>query len=325
MLASGRLSLDGLLSVVSEPQILRFYLGIKKIPITISSPLRVDHTPSFRLFFSEGRVLFKDFSTGESGSAITLLRRMWGTTDSDTIDRIFGDINNISKCLSVYSPRVCSFSKNSLHTVELHAITREWKDYDLEYWGSFGISLKTLKWADVYPVLFKIIRRGGREYVFKADEYAYCFVERKEGRLTLKFYQPFNTKGFKWCNNHDSSVISLWTKLPKRGDILCVTSSLKDALCLWENTGIPAIAPQGEKYLLSDTAVRELKLRFSKVFILFDNDAPGMEGAKSLSVSTGFPYVVLPSFKGGKDISDFYCCLKNKEKFRQTLLSLFNH
>lgn len=324
MLASGRLSLDEVLSVVSEPQILGFYLGIKKIPITISSPLRIDHTPSFRLFFSEGRVLFKDFSTGESGNCITLLSRMWNTPYSDIIDRIFRDMDSISRGSIVYSLYNSSSSgKNSLHTTELHAITREWRDYDIEYWGSYGVSLRTLKFADVFPVLFKIVRKGDKEYSFKADKYAYCFVERKEGRMTLKFYQPYNTKGFKWCNNHDSSVISLWTKVPKEGGRLCIASSLKDALCLWENTGIPAIAPQGEKYKLSDTAVRELKRRFKKVYILFDNDSPGLEGAKSLSESTGFPYIILPTFEGGKDVSDFYYSLKDRNLFRHTLLNLF--
>ena len=31
-----------------------------------------------------------------------------------------------------------------------------------------------------------------REYTFTADKYAYCFVERKEGKVSLKIYQPYS-------------------------------------------------------------------------------------------------------------------------------------
>ena len=43
----------------------------------------------------------------------------------------------------------------------------------------------------------------------------------------------------------------------------------------------------------------------------------------NLSNKTGFINVVLPPFKGGKDISDLYKVLSNKEKFKQLILKLF--
>ena len=156
-----------------------------------------------------------------------------------------------------------------------------------------------------------------RKYTFGADKYAYCFVERKEGKITLKVYQPFNTKGFKWSNKHDRSVISLWTKVPEKGKRICICSSLKDALCLWANTGIPAISVQGEGYSMSETAINELKKRFERIYVLFDlfdNDEPGLKDGEKLSHETGFINVVLPPFKGGKDISDYYK-IKGKEAF----------
>ena len=126
-------------------------------------------------------------------------------------------------------------------------------------------------------------------------------MEFKEGRTTLKIYQPFNKNGYKWSNRHDKSVISLWTKVPKEGKKICICSSLKDALCLWANTGIPALATQGEGYGISNTAINELRRRFT----------------------TGFINIILPKFKGGKDISDLYKVLNNKEQFKQMILKLF--
>ena len=160
-------------------------------------------------------------------------------------------------------------------------------------------------------------------YVVVADKYAYAYVEHKEGKVTLKIYQPFNKSGYKWSNKHDNSVVSLWTKVPEYGEQICICSSLKDALCLWANTGIPSLAIQGEGYRMSDTAISELKRRYKQVFICLDNDEPGLKDAQKLAEETGFTNVVLPPFKGGKDISDLYKS-KGKDEFIKIIKPLFN-
>ena len=139
----------------------------------------------------------------------------------------------------------------------------------------------------------------------------------------MKIYQPFNNKGFKWANCHDKTVISLWTKIPKVGERVCICASLKDALCLWANTGVPALALQGEGYPISNTAINELKRRYNKIYILFDNDKAGLEDGKKLAEETGFINVVLPTEYGEKDVSDYYKSLQNKESFKNNLLKLF--
>ena len=161
-----------------------------------------------------------------------------------------------------------------------------------------------------------------KKYIFGAEKYAYAFVERKEGKVTLKIYQPFAEPRNKWSNKHDKSVISLWTKIPKKGEKVVICSSLKDALCFWANTGIPALAVQGEGYPISNTAISELKSRFSHVFILFDNDATGLDDGWKLSAETGFTNLVLPPFEGGKDVSDLYKAV-GKEKFLEIIRETF--
>jgi hypothetical protein len=158
--------------------------------------------------------------------------------------------------------------------------------------------------------------------IFPADKYAYTYVEFKEGKVTHKFYQPFNRDGFKWQNNHNRSVVSLWTKVPKEGNIICICSSLKDALALWCNTGIPAIAIQGEGYPLSQTAINELKRRFKRQYILLDNDEPGRKDAKKLTELTGFTNIEIPQFGGGKDVSDYFKVF-GKQQFINLFKNLF--
>ena len=87
--------------------------------------------------------------------------------------------------------------------------------------------------------------------------------------------------------------------------------------------GIPSIAPQGEGYGMSSTAIKELKRRYKEIYILLDNDEAGLLDGEKLSQLTGFTNLVLPSFDGGKDISDLYKRLNNKDQFKKIILDLF--
>ena len=128
----------------------------------------------------------------------------------------------------------------------------------------YGVTPKALKYAEVYPISHKIVYKRINDadrpvkYIFPADKYAYCFVERKEGKVTLKVYQPLS-KEYKWSNKNDGSVVGLWTKIPKKGDKLVICSSLKDALCLWSNIHLPCVYVQSETTGMSETAQKVLK------------------------------------------------------------------
>lgn len=318
-------SLEDILSKVTEADILSFYLGITEVPCIINSPLRKDRRPSFGLYSTDGRrIFYTDLSTRDRGGLFDLLSQMWGCSYKEVLIRINDDIPKFCGSASIHSYTPCNIRSTSNYNKDsdLQCKVREWRDYDIEYWASYGISLEWLKYAEVYPISHKIIIKDGHRYVFGADKYAYAYVEHKEGKVTLKIYQPFNKAGYKWCNKHDNSVISLWTKVPEYGDRICICSSLKDALCLWSNTGIPSLAIQGEGYRMSDTAISELKRRYKQVFICLDNDEPGLKDAQKLSEETGFTNVVLPPFNEGKDISDLYKA-KGKDEFLKIISPLF--
>ena len=317
--------LENIYSKVSDLDILHHYFGITHVPCMINSPLRRDNNPSLSFYSKDGiEVLWTDFSTKEGGDIIHLMSKYWGESHIDTVRHLWEDlpkITNISGYTQLSKKRYIVKKTN----VILKCKVREWKDYDLEFWNSFGISKKWLEYADVYPISHKIIIKNDEKFVFSADKYAYAYVEFKDKKTTLKIYQPFNTKGFKWSNNHNRSVISLWTKVPANGLMICICASLKDALCLWANTGIPSIAVQGEGYSMSDTAIEELKRRFKHVYILFDNDEAGIVDGIKLAEQTGFTNIVLPRINEAKDISDLYKSLENKEQFKEIMLNLFKN
>ena len=327
MISHGRensITLAEIESKISEGELLQYYLGIKEVPCVIKSPLREDKRASFGIYSLDGiHIYYTDFSTKDTGSTYQLLSKMWGLTFSQTLEKIYHELVKHDKTINVNAiqkPKINVYSSLEDNT-NLEVKIRDWKDYDIDYWKSYGVSLEWLEWAEVYPISFKIVIKNDRRYVFPAEKYAYAFVEHKENNVTLKIYQPFSTT-HKWANKHDRSVVSLWTKIPQTGDKVVICSSLKDALCLWANTGIPSLAIQGEGYRMSDTAISELKRRYKQVFICLDNDEPGLKDALKLAEETGFTNVVLPPFNEGKDISDLYKA-KGKNEFLRIIKPLF--
>ena len=317
-------------SKFSEVQVLcTVFPEIKEIPSVICSPLRTDRHPSFSIYIdNSNHIRYKDHGNNAQGGLVDLLCEYWNCSFNQALDKIcqlmIKDTNIVIK-----PKQIKTFTrKETDQLTKIEVKVRPWRNYDYEYWESYGITKPWLRYAEIYPISYKIVTKKenkadkGKRYVFPTDKYAYAFCERKEGKLQLKVYQPYNTKGFKWCSKMDSSVIGLWTKVPKQGERIVIASSLKDALVLSCQLHIPAICLQGEGYDISDTAINELKRRYKKIFISFDVDDAGIADGKKLANRTGFINIV-PDLGKEKDYSDFFKSLKDKEQFKQ-LKSLFN-
>lgn len=316
-------SVSEVMERVSQADLLSHYLGIDTLPALVNSPLRNDHHPSFFIYSPDGnKVFYRDYATGDVGDIYSLLQKQKSMSFAELIRSISSEKVFQKSSLTLNPSKANRFPKKS--PSDLRVKIRDWEDYDIAYWESYGISLKWLKYVEVYPISHKIIYKDNQRYVFHAAKYAYVFVERKEGKVSLKVYQPkVKDKTKKWMNSNDASVVGLWAKIPQTGNQLAICSSLKDALCLWANTGIPAIYVQSETTGLSQTAQEVLRKRYKHIYICFDNDEPGLRDGEKLSAETGFDNVVLPKFSEGKDISDLYKA-KGKEVFISIVKPLFS-
>ena len=323
-------SLEDIMNRVTEIDILSFYFNIKEIPCVIHSPFREDNRPSFGLYLSNsGRIYYKDYATNENGGIFDLLGNLWKCNYKEVLERINKDILKIDKgnikINNTTNSIVVRNNKEHSSNSDLQCKVREWRNYDIEYWSQYGISLKWLKYAEVYPISHKIIIKNQHRYIFKADKLAYAYVERKEGKVSLKIYSPYNKK-YKWCSNADGSVWSLWTKIPKYGDNLIISSSVKDCLNIMCNLRIPSICLQGEGFLPKPHIMNQLKERYKNIIIFFDNDFenpnnPGHTDALKICEEYNLKMVEIPSEFKSKDPSDLY---KNygKEKYLEIMKSI---
>lgn len=328
---SSSISKTEIFNKFSETQVLcTVFPEIKEIPCKICSPLRADRNPSFSIYMNNSNhVAFKDFGCPDiHGGLMDLLCAYWKCSFRQAIEKVC-NLMIKDENITIKPKQIRTFTRKETSTMSgIQVAVRPWRDYDYGYWASYGISRQWLKYAEIYPISHKIITKKDpvtgkdRKYIFTADKYAYVYVERKQGKLSLKIYQPYNKKGFKWCSKMDSSVIGLWAKIPEFGDRVIICSSLKDALCISCNLHIPTLCLQGEGYTMSDTAINELKRRYKKVFISFDTDKAGIQDGKKLAERTGFSNVI-PDLEAEKDFSDYWKSLEDKNKFKQ-LESLFN-
>jgi hypothetical protein len=299
--------LDDILNKVSEVDILNHYLGVSTLPILINSPFRQDKNPSVSIFINNNNnVIFKDFGTHKSYNIWSFLEEYWCCTHEDVLLRLYKDIDKIK---SISGTLKIQTSKKYVHNSSVLNVTiREWYDYDLEYWDSYGISKEWLKFGRIYPIS-QIFINNNR---FPAEKHAYVYIEKKDGNITMKVYQPFSTR-MKWLSKHDNSVWDLWDRLPKKGNKLIITSSRKDALCIWSNTGIPSISLQGEGYIPKEHVVQQLKDRFNLIYVLYDNDFNsdinnGRIFGQSLANKFGLKQIEIPTEWKCKDTSDL--CFK---------------
>ena len=304
---------------LSDRDIIKRYLGIEQLPCKIQSPLREDDDiPSFSLFERDGAVFWKDFGTGESGTAVKLMALLWHVKYNEALLKMKLDTQTRVPRLDLlrkYKGKVHITSSSSIKVK-----VRDWQDWDVEYWKSYGITKEFATWCNVYPISHALFTRkdeNGKNYTVTVpmDKFAYAYFEWKDGKESIKLYQPFS-QTMKWLSKHDASVWDLWKHAFKwaeqnSDENLIITSSRKDAMCLWQNLGIPAMSLQGEGYVPKPQVMKQVFERFKNVYLWYDNDFkhendnPGQDNARKLiEMYPQLKNICIPSEMKCKDPSD---------------------
>lgn len=306
-------NIEALLKSVSEYQILAYYFGISEIPCVIPAPYRTDNKPSVSIFEGrDGSIRFKDQARGDHGRILDLLMLTWGCTSGEAFRRLGKEISSIrqSPDKKKGGHLFTRTEKPVIHhsSSDLKVKVREWRDYDYRFWEEQGVDKWLLNISNTYPISTIFFIKDGVTTKVPADKYAYAYVEFKDGEPTIKVYQPFS-QYLKWVSKHDSSVWDLWDLLPESGDNLVITSSRKDAMCIWCLTDTPSTSLQGEGYVPKHHVVEDLKGRFRRVHVLFDNDFDktinyGRSYGERIATELGLHQAEIPSMYRSKDPSD---------------------
>lgn len=299
------ISREDILKHVTQERIYGFYLGEQITTLGVyHSPLREDNIPSFALFFHRVEpniLMFKDFATGDCGDFVAMVRKLFNLSYSEALEKVAFDLGLSNYGVSGTKQTVNYTKITQKQKVELGIKIRPWEILDKQFWKPFGIKKSTLEKFNVFPISHVFYNSNA----VKVSKHAYVYAERKDNKLTYKIYQPFEDKLKKWINNANYSVHQGYTQLPKSGELLIITKSLKDVMSLHDVVGVSAIGLQSESVMMKNSVMDEYKSRFKKVVCLFDNDDAGTKLAKEFSKRYGVPYFFVLPIAKSKDFSDF--------------------
>jgi len=292
-----------ILAKVSEYDIFKHYCpNFKELGVKFCSDLRADSHPSCSIVEWNNKLLYKDFANEKhTFNCFSYVMYKYGIdfiSSLETISRDFGlglVANSTTRVAKIYSAPEQSVRKRS----KIYIRSREWDERDKLFWGKYGIKKSLLTRYNVIPIDYFWINDS--RFRVKDIGYAYKF---KDG---YKIYQPYDPEN-KWYSNVGTNTVQGLEQLPNTGDVVFITSSLKDVLTL-ASMNYSAIAPQSEMATIDDKFICGLKESFTIIVVLYDNDFqsqtnPGQTMATKLCTRFSLFNLCIPTEFRCKDVSD---------------------
>lgn len=294
-----------ILKSYSEFDIFKLVFG--EIPVIgekYLSPFRIDNDAGcFFDYSGNGRLLFYDYAS----SAICY--------DCFTAVKLYYNLNNFYETLKVIRDNVVKTDSNVLSVervkerkrkVNIHINPRNFVELDKSFWQQYYISSENLKEDFVYPlkeIILTNTKKGNVRIDFR--EIAYCYTNFKSGNKKIYIPNSLNYRFISTCSLED---IGGYEKIRYDEDYIIVTKSYKDFRVIY-NQGYNVIWLQNEG--MYPKKLVEISLKFSKVFVLFDNDAAGMKASENIverllkDTESEIINIKVPLYKNVKDPSDF--------------------
>lgn len=250
-----------------------------------------DTSPSFNLFMNDkGRILYKDFGHS-SGDSIKFVMEMEGLTYHEALNKVYNEL--ILKNLVTPSTKIYK-KENKEIRCRVKPFT-----YEIPYFKKYNITPEVVKRYNT-KAISEVWVGDKLRWVSVEDNFiiGYYIPEHKE----VKCYRP-NSRGY--ISNFHSKTIFGYYQLPVAGDLLIWTKSPKDVLYL-ASRNYNSICFNAETCLIDhidDNVIEDLKNRFTRHVVVYDNDAVGHEYSKYLSDALGCERWFTPS---QKDITDYH-------------------
>ena len=307
--SNDHLHTDVILSKITEYDIFVYYCPtFKELGKKFSSDLREDKSPTVYITPYNGKLLYKDFGNSDhTFDCFNYIKYKYNCSFVDALRIIDCDFNlGLSSNISgkQFTMGIMGYRQDKVPEFDKQAVLiqkkkRPWNKDDAKFWSKYLVSKKILTKFAVEPISHFWV--NSNRFTCKSITYAFKFKNR------YKIYSPYEDKN-KWLSNTNKQDVQGFNQLPATGERLIITSSLKDVMCL-HAAGYNAIAMQSEMQIPEEKLISELKERFKKIEILYDNDFnkvtnPGQTMAKKICNLYGFKNICLPSRFESKDPSD---------------------
>jgi DNA primase len=261
--------------------------------VKIKSIFTHENTPSMFISLKEGVYMFKDFSSGYAGDCISLIEKLYSCSffEASVILK-----NKYQEYLDNNSNiEVENYVKEEKFKVIDYEI-RQWNISDGDYWQKFNVSSKYLESHNIYPLTHFTISNNTKTYTYKNISIYGFFTN--EGEL-YRIYQPLSKNKFFIIN----PIIQGYEQLDE-SKYCIITSSFKDLLTIksFNIKNLTGIALTNENVMFQPYIMHDLFKRYTKVFLLLDNDDTGKKA--TVRYCSTYPNLVPLYLDKSKDISD---------------------
>lgn len=293
------MSLKDLLLMLNDESIYTYYLGKIKVGKLIRSPLRDnDKNPSFAIFRGKnGALFFKDHGSGEGGNSIQFIKILRHIQTREELEKeLLRIIRRTNPSMQI---RCTTVVRTEPNYTNIGIVRQPFTKIDKQYWNQFHISHETLNKFQVFSIKY-FLCNGVVRGTYKGTNpmYAYKVFDR------FKIYRPLASKYTKWRTNLTNRHVQGLAELPKDGgNLLIITKSLKDVMCLSE-MGFYAIAASSETTFIPNDILKKLKSKWKHILILYDRDKTGMLKSRKYSKEYKFDAFFVNKKFNSKDISD---------------------
>ena len=284
------IKVDDLLNNINQEEVMFQYLGIwPSLNQKYKSPFRHDPTAGCRFEWRNGLLYFID-NAGYKGkiywSIFDIVKYVKNCSFKECLDHIAKGRYTQVKSIPVYKPKK-----------EIRFTYKNWSNDNL-----FGLLPKVLINEHIYLV-DEYWKGENNQWIYQKPKdlcIAYWFPQTN--RSKLYFPERETDRWYSNCTNEDIFGLD---SLNTTGDILYITKSQKDRVTLKYHYFIEnVIAVQNEGCYIPDKIIEDLKQRFKKIVIIFDNDTTGYEQAEKLSEKYDIEYRIIEM--DCKDVFDAY-------------------
>lgn len=306
------LTLDNILSKVSEYDIYRYYIGrdfdlnkVFKSPI----PGRKDDTPSFIVGNKTGSLYHFDFGDSSSrGTVINFVEQMTGLKSfNDVLKRIDADLGlGISHGEATYLTTIVNYKKPTIEPVKKDTLiqvkAKRFDQNELNYWKQFHIDIEDLKKENVFSVKEVYLNKIKVPVLPTEMVFGYLYDDK------WKIYRPLaDDKKKKWMTNVPIDRMGGLENIKDCSKAI-VTKAKKDKMVI--SKVFPCVCyVQAETIVgINEDNLAYLRSNSNEIYINFDSDQPGKKNSWEYSKTFGFKHINVPDrylTEGIKDFADF--------------------
>jgi hypothetical protein len=273
---------------------------LKGQDVMIRSPFNTkDHTPSFHIFWStiKGKYLYHDFSTGNKGDAMDMIKALNQLPFSRAAQLIVDDYNQYGL------QHKTGYAAEEFKEHERYKVTsltkRKWNTLDQQFWTQFNIGSRLLEKHCVFPLESYVMSKmedGVEKSITITGDYLYGYFT-KTGEL-YKIYQPkTRDRKFIKVKNYIQGSEQL-----SDNDFLLITSSLKDIMSIKSlNLRIDLVAPDSENTMIPKEIMQKWRKKYKRIIVLFDNDEAGIKSMRKYREEYQTPALLLTLSKDPSD------------------------